>query len=130
MQKKVLIVDDEPDILKSFSTALEQNGFIPVTAEDGLEGLKSSREEKPDLILLNLMMPEKTGIRMYTELKKDESLKNIPVVVVTRLLLEEAQMQQYWRRRRFLPGPEGHLQKPVEPNNLIKAVRKLLFTNN
>jgi len=121
MQKKVLIVDDEPDILKSFSITLEQNGFTPITAEDGVVGMKKTKEEKPDLILLDIMMPAKGGIKMYSELKKDESLKNIPVVIVTGIW-EGAEMKGHVS----VPEPEGHLQKPVEPDSLIKTIRKLL----
>ena len=65
-----MIVDDEPDILKSFSIVLEQNGFTPITAEDGVVGMKKTREEKPDLILLDIMMPAKGGIKMYSELRR------------------------------------------------------------
>ena len=126
MQKKVLIVDDEPDILKSFSIVLEQNGFTPITAEDGVVGMKKTREEKPDLILLDIMMPAKGGIKMYSELKKDENLKSIPVVIVTGIW-EGAHMEDYWRGHVSVPEPpEGHLQKPVEPDNLIKTIRKIL----
>ncbi|HIC91097.1 MAG TPA: response regulator [Syntrophaceae bacterium] len=121
MSKKMLIVDDEPDILKFFSTALEQNGFIPVIAEDGVEGMKKVIEEKPDLILLDIMMPEKGGIKMYSELKKDEGLRSIPVVIVTGIW-EGAEMKGHVS----VPEPEGHLQKPVEPNNLIKTIGKIL----
>lgn len=126
MQKKVLIVDDEPDILKSFSIALEENGFTPITAEDGVVGIKKAREEKPDLILLDIMMPAKGGIKMYSELKKDESLKSIPVVIVTGIW-EGAHMEDYWRGHVSVSEqPEGHLQKPVEPDDLIKTIRKIL----
>jgi CheY-like chemotaxis protein len=83
MSKTILIVDDESDHITFLTTVLEENGYASISANDGVEGLEVLRREKPDLVLLDLMMPKKSGISMFQELRKDENLSNIPVIVVT-----------------------------------------------
>ncbi|MBW2350305.1 MAG: response regulator, partial [Deltaproteobacteria bacterium] len=65
MAKKILIVDDEPDIIAFISVVLEENGYSSISASNGIEGLELLRKEKPDLVLLDLMMPKKSGIAMF-----------------------------------------------------------------
>jgi CheY-like chemotaxis protein len=83
MKKKILVVDDEIEQIEFASTILEENGYFPISASDGLEGMRLVRKEKPDLILLDIMMPEKGGVGMYRELKSGETTKDIPIVIVT-----------------------------------------------
>ena len=83
MKKKILIVDDEPEQIAYASTLLEQNGYAAISASNGAEGMNLVRTQMPDLILLDIMMPEKGGISMYQELKKDKTTRDIPVVIVT-----------------------------------------------
>lgn len=84
MPNKILIIDDEPDAISFVTSILENNGFEDhISASNGVEGLELARKEKPDLILLDLMMPEKSGIIMFQELKKDPELGSIPVIIVT-----------------------------------------------
>ena len=78
MRKKVLSVDDDPDIISFVVTVLEENDYIPLEANNGEEALAKIREEKPDLVILDVLMPRQSGIKMYRELRTDESLKNIP----------------------------------------------------
>ena len=75
MDKKILAIDDEVDTLTFYSEVIEDCNFLPITASDGVEGLKKAREEKPDLILLDIMMPEKSGMKTYKELKNDPVLE-------------------------------------------------------
>ncbi len=84
-KKKILIVDDEPDILKFVEWQLMVNGYDVVTAVNGTEGLKKAKEEKPDLIILDVIMPlrEMNGVQMNEHLKKDEATKRIPVIFFT-----------------------------------------------
>lgn len=84
-KKKILVVDDEPDILKIVEWQLMMNGYDVLTAPNGIEGLKKAREEKPDLIILDVVMPirEMNGIQMNESLKKDDSTKRIPVILFT-----------------------------------------------
>ena len=84
MRKKILAIDDEVDTLTFYSELLDDYNFTPITAENGVEGLKKAREEKPDLILLDIMMPKKSGMKTFKELKNDPDLYNIPVIRVFR----------------------------------------------
>ena len=72
MSKKILVIDDEPDIVTFLTTLLRKNGYEVCEACDGVEGIKKVMEEKPDLVCLDLIMPEKTGIKMYREMRKDQ----------------------------------------------------------
>ena len=81
MAKKILIIDDEPDSISFISSILEDNGYDYISADNGAEGLELTRKEMPDLIFLDLIMPEKSGITMFQELKGDPDLSHIPVVV-------------------------------------------------
>ncbi|RLB75200.1 MAG: response regulator, partial [Deltaproteobacteria bacterium] len=83
MGKKILVIDDEPDALTYIETVLTDNGFESLTTTSAIEGRRLAQEQKPDLILLDLIMPEKSGISMFRELKTDPVLKDIPVVVVS-----------------------------------------------
>ena len=83
MSKKVLTVDDDPDIIAFVKTVLEENGYTPLIARNGEVGLDLARGEKPDLVILDVLMPKQSGIRMYRELKADESLKDTPVIILS-----------------------------------------------
>ena len=126
MSKKILAIDDEDDLLTFYSEVLEDGNFIPITANDPIEGIKKAREEKPDLILLDIMMPKKSGMRTYTELKKDPDLKNIPVIIITGLPDEVDYKKLLDRSVTGKIPPEGHLTKPCKPDVLIDEIQKIL----
>lgn len=141
MSKKILIVDDEPDVITFISTVMEENGFTSIGAKDGVEGLDLLRKEKPDLVLLDLMMPKKSGITMFQELRKDPDLSHIPVVVVTGVsevtgvdfrnfmykqpMRDEKQFVESTGLTRYTV-PNGYLEKPIDPVELIKTVKEVL----
>ena len=141
MAKKILIVDDEPDFVTFLSVLLEENGYESVSARDGVEGLKVLRKEKPDLVLLDLMMPKKSGITMFQELRKDPNLSNIPVVVVTGVsevtgvdfrnfmykqpLRDEKKFVETTGLTKYTI-PDGYIEKPVDPKGLIKVIKETL----
>ena len=83
MTKKILIIDDDPAIVEFLEDLLQDNDFSTVTAFNGAEGLEKLKVETPDLITLDMDMPEKGGVLFYAGLRKDEATKNIPVVVVS-----------------------------------------------
>jgi len=126
MSKKVLAIDDELDTLTFYSELLEDHNFTPLTAVNGLEGLKKAREEKPDLILLDIMMPKKDGTKTYKELKSDPDLKNIPVIIITGISEEVDYKMLLARPATGKVSPEGHLVKPVSAEALIQEIRKVL----
>lgn len=82
-EKKILVVDDEKDLVDLVKIRLEANKYEVVTAYNGKEGIKKAKDDKPDLILLDIMMPEMDGFMVIKELRKKEITKNIPIIIVT-----------------------------------------------
>ena len=126
MSKKILAIDDEVDTLTFYSEVLEDYNFTTITAQNGVEGLKKAREEKPDLILLDMMMPKKSGMKTYKELKNDPSLKNIPVIVITGISDEVDFKSLLSRPSTGKIAPERHMVKPLTADDLIKEIREVL----
>lgn len=85
MKKKILFIEDERTLHKTFFELFNQEGYELISAYDGEEGLKLAKEKKPDLILLDLILPKKHGLVVLEEIKKDEKIKDIPVIVLTNL---------------------------------------------
>ena len=128
MPKKILVIDDEPDVLIFLGTLLRKNGYDVCEAEDGVEGLKKVIDEKPDLVCLDLLMPEKTGIKMYREMRKDEELKKVPVIMVTGFSTSPIGYMDFKKfiHHRSIPAPEGYIEKPVNKDELLKAIKQVL----
>jgi CheY-like chemotaxis protein len=129
MAQRVLVVDDELDIRIYISTLLETNGYKPLLAEDGLLGLDIARNERPSLIILDVMMPRESGITMYRELKKDPELNKIPVIMLSALsrktfLHSQKVLDEYADEK--IPEPEAYIEKPPEPDELLAAIQKSL----
>jgi twitching motility two-component system response regulator PilH len=141
MSKKILIVDDELDMITFISEILEDHGYTSISAKDGVEGLEALRRENPDLVLLDLMMPKKSGITMFQELRKDPNLSHIPVVIVTGIsdvtgvdfrnhmfkqpLRDEKKIVETTGLTKYTI-PDGYIEKPFDPEGLIKAVKDAL----
>jgi CheY-like chemotaxis protein len=121
--KTILVVDDDPDAREFLTTVLQDNGFAATTAEDGAEALRMIEQEPPDLVALDITMPEKSGVAVYRKLKEDDRLKAIPVVIITGISDE---FQKFISTRRHVPPPEGYISKPVDHENFIAMVRDLL----
>jgi two-component system phosphate regulon response regulator PhoB len=129
MGKKVLVVDDDPDIISFVVTVLEENDYIPSEASNGEEALAKIREKKPDLVILDVLMPRQSGIKMYRELKTDDALKNIPVIIlsgITRRTFLRSQEALTEFGGQNVPEPEAYLEKPVEPEELAEMIQKVI----
>jgi CheY-like chemotaxis protein len=124
-KKTILIIDDEPDTLTYFSNLLQDNGFDTVVAENGDEALKKVRAAKPDLITLDITMPETSGVRCYRELREKEEWKSIPVIMITGI---SEDFRGFISSRRQVPPPDGYLTKPVNEGQLLEMVRSLTST--
>jgi two-component system phosphate regulon response regulator PhoB len=129
MAKKVLNVEDDADIRTFVTTVLEENGYIPIMALDGAEGMEKVKTERPDLIILDILMPRESGIKMYHELKLDPSLKEIPIIMLSGVskrtfLRSQAALTEFGDET--VPEPQAYLEKPVEPEDLAEAVKKIL----
>jgi len=128
MAKKILVIDDEPDMVTFLSTLLEDNGYEIVTAFDGEEGLQKCKSEKPDLVSLDLLMPNKTGIKMYREMRKDAEIAHIPVVMVTGFGKDDVPSMDFkkWIHERAIKAPEAYIEKPVDKDVLLNAIKTAL----
>ena len=129
MSKRVLVVDDDPDVRLFNTTVLEENGYTPLVATNGEEGLEIIRKELPDLVILDVMMPKQSGIRLYRELKTDKALKNIPVIILSGIA-EKTFLRSQNALTEFggeeVPPPETYIEKPVEADELADVVKKVL----
>ena len=129
MRKKVLSVDDDPDIISFVVTVLEENDYIPLEANNGEEALAKIRQEKPDLVICDVLMPRQSGIKMYRELKTDDSLKNIPVIIlsgITRRTFLRSQEALTEFGGQNVPEPEAYIEKPVAPEELAEMIKKTI----
>jgi two-component system phosphate regulon response regulator PhoB len=127
--KKVLIVDDDVDVTTFVSKLVERAGYEAIVAKNGVEGMGKVKEDTPDLIILDVLMPKQSGIRMYRELKTDEPFKDIPVIVLSAIA-----PKSFFRSQEVLaefagksvPEPEAYIEKPEEPEQLIELMKKIL----
>ncbi|MFO7643819.1 MAG: response regulator [Desulfosarcina sp.] len=126
MSKIVLAIDDELDTLTFYSEVLEDHHYTPLTAVNGVDGLKLAREKKPDLILLDIMMPKKDGTKTYKELKSDPDLRDIPVIIITGIAKEVDYKTLLARPSTGKISPQSHLVKPVSAEELIKTIKAVL----
>ena len=129
MSKKVLIVDDDPDVRRINTTVVEESGYTPIEAANGEEGLKLVKQEAPDLVVLDVLMPKQSGIRLYRELKTDKSLKGIPVIILSGVakrtfLRSQKALTEFGDKP--VPEPDNYLEKPVEPDELAREIKKFL----
>ena len=129
MGKTILVVDDDPDVRSFVVTVLEENQYTPLVACDGVEGLEMILKHKPDLVILDVLMPRGSGIRLYRQLKTDDALKTVPVIMFTgialRSFLKSQKVLEEFKGEK-VPEPDIYLEKPVEPQELVDAIRKKL----
>jgi twitching motility two-component system response regulator PilH len=129
MAMKVLVVDDDPDVRLFSTTVLEENGYEPIEAENGEEGLQMIKSEKPDLVILDVLMPRQSGIRLYRELKTNAALAKVKVIVlsgIARKTFLRSQQALTEFGQGAVPEPEFYLEKPVEAEVLADTIRKAI----
>ena len=119
----VLIVDDESDIVTFLSTWFQDLGCRTVTAGNGFEAIELAVTQRPDLITLDMSMPEKSGVSTYRDLKGDRELSKIPVIILTGI---GRAPEDLLRARTPLPEPEGFVPKPIDMGLLEQTVERLL----
>jgi CheY-like chemotaxis protein len=127
MSKKVLVVDDDPDVRSFVTTVLDENRYIPLVAQDGVEGFEKIEKDLPDLIILDVLMPRGSGIRLYHKLKTTEKYKHIPIIMFTGIALKSFLKSQKVLdefKGEEVPEPDFYLEKPVDPEELAAAVKK------
>jgi len=121
--KRILIVDDEQDIRTYLSTLLEDQGYATVSAKDGVEALQQVQTEIPDLITLDISMPEKSGVKFFRDMKSDERWKKIPIIIVTGV---SEDFKKFISSRQQIPAPEGFISKPINQEEILAFVKKLI----
>jgi DNA-binding response OmpR family regulator len=121
--KKILIVDDEPDMVEWLSTFFEDHGYETIFAYDGFEGFDNAKAEKPDLITLDITMDKESGVKMFRNLHEDEETTHIPVIMITGVTPE---FKKFIESRTQVKKPDGYFEKPVDRAGLIAKVQELI----
>lgn len=122
MKNKLLIIDDEPDILITMKMSLELEGFEVRTSRSGADALKKLGEEKPDILLLDLMLPDKSGFQLANEIKSKEEYKDIPIIVLSGMTDEAS------KHIAAKGGVVEFIEKPVDMPKLLFHIRDILGT--
>lgn len=117
---KILLVDDEPNILLLLGTRLRSEGYQVLTAKDGQAGLEAAKKEKPDLIILDLMLPKMDGYKVCGLLKRDARYAKIPIVMFT------ARGQDEDRKMGEEVGADAYITKPFVPQTLLSKIQELI----
>ena len=113
MNKKILIIDDEADIRKFLAEFLQDEGYEVVTAEDGISGLEALKAENPDLITLDLQMPNDTGTAFYRKMHRDKNYKKIPIIVISGIA----------GRHLAIKKPVAVFDKPIDKKALLEVIK-------
>ena len=127
--KKILVIDDEVDTVIYLETLLQDNGYHTISANNGQEGMEKVKSEKPDLVILDMSMPQKSGMGFYRELKSNPDLASTKVIFVTGVTGfggDKEGIKKFIDGRHNIPSPEGYFSKPIEQDEFLKTVGKLL----
>jgi CheY-like chemotaxis protein len=127
-QRSAVIIDDEPDVTTYLATLLADNGWRVLTANRADEGLELVRRERPDAVLLDLMMPERGGLNVLVNIRKDPELKATPVVVVSGIQSTLTTDYHAYLERFKHYRPDAYLDKPVKVDELLAKLEELLGT--
>jgi len=120
MGKKILVVDDETQLVEMVAMRLEANDYEVVTAADGQEALNQAKKERPDLMILDLMLPKMDGYKVCGLLKKDSKFSKMPIIIFS------ARAQQEDKRLAEEMGADAYMTKPFEPQALLAKISELL----
>jgi DNA-binding response OmpR family regulator len=121
--KKILVVEDEADEVSYLKVLFEDNGFAVITAVNGQDGFEKARSQRPDLITLDISMPEESGVRMFRDLQEDPVTAAIPVIIITGITHD---FKRFIETRRQVHPPAGYFDKPPDRQQLLAKVRELL----
>ena len=129
MPKKIMIIDDEPDIRIYLMSVLEDNGYDVCTVEDGESEVAAVRDEKPDLILLDIMMPGKSGISIYRDLSQSNEFSDIKIALISGMTQNDAFSERGFRKLigdESIPPPVSFIDKPIQIGPFMDLIKTLL----
>jgi two-component system alkaline phosphatase synthesis response regulator PhoP len=122
---KILIVDDDPDLVEAVTMILESKDYDVIAAYGGIEGLEKAKAEDPDLIVLDVMMPDKDGYAVCKELKADPKYSKIPILLLT-AVVSKISTTRYTQQMGLETEADDYIDKPVEPAELVRRIEVLL----
>jgi len=127
MPGKILVIDDDPDILDALAMILESQGYQVFTARDGIEGLANLKAEKPDLMILDLLMPKMDGFAVCKELQDPRwsKFKGMPILILTSVR-EDASRRRYELETGLELNVDDYVEKPISPDILLQRVERLI----
>lgn len=125
LQKRILVVDDEPDFASIVQGNLEKEGFAVDVAYNGVEGLEKVQANPPDAIVLDVMMPEKDGYIVCRELKEDDKYCNIPIILLT-AVASHVTSTRYTHADGMATEADDYIAKPASAEEITKSIKKLL----
>jgi twitching motility two-component system response regulator PilH len=130
MSKKVLIIDDEPDVLTYLSAILQNNDYSPVSADNVKSGLRMVEEISPSLICLDIMMPKESGIAMYKKLREDHRFRSIPVIIISGIVQNGKFDFRSYIADKNIPPPQKIIEKPINVDEFIQIVHQIISKKN
>jgi len=122
-KRTILVVEDEPDVAAYLKAFFEDNGFRVLTAVNGKEGFELAKKERPDLITLDITMPEESGVRMFRDVQEDPETSSLPVIIITGISHD---FKRFIESRKHLRPPDGYFEKPIDREALLAKVNELL----
>lgn len=117
---KVLVVDDSPTEMFQFKEMLEKLGYVVITAENGRDGVEKARQEQPDVVLMDIVMPDMNGFQATRQISRGDDTQHIPVIIVSS---KDQETDKVWGQRQ---GAKGYITKPVNTDELVSVIKSLL----
>ncbi|MFP4368804.1 MAG: response regulator [Bacteroidota bacterium] len=121
--KTILIVDDETDVISYLTVLLKDHGFDVITARNGKEAFETAKEKMPDLITLDITMPQESGVRAFRDLQEEPSTKEIPIIIITGV---SGEFKGFIEKRKKVHPPVAYFEKPINRDELIAKIREIL----
>ncbi len=121
--KKILVVEDEPDMLDFLSAFFQDNGFEVLTATNGKECFEKAKDDQPDLITLDITMPEESGVRAFRNIQETPETKDIPVIIITGISTD---FKKFIHTRKKVQPPAAYMEKPIDSSELLAKVNEIL----
>lgn len=122
-KKTILVVEDEDDVMDYLVTFFEDNNFNVIAANNGRIGFEKAKSDNPDLISLDISMPEESGVRMYRNLHDTPSTQNIPVIVITGVTSD---FKGFLESRKQVDPPAGYFEKPIDRTAVLARIKEIL----